>query len=278
MKSIVCYIIYGENQGYYNSAKFSILNLLNYTKGNNIEIVVLSEKIEEFKGYPVTSIEITKHQIDDWSLSGKYHFRIKNLGIQHIVQTLNLSSNDKIIFFDTDIYFQKNPLQLLDMISNSKAIMYQDEGFICKKKRFDYYKNNLSKKTLECKNGKTYSMTLNAKMWGSAIIGLPGKTALKLLQNADNIMLCILSKIDVEKAHTIEQFSLSESVKEIHKIIEGKKYVSIYSTDRKKINAEKEIAKFFKNNNESYNELLSKKSLSVNLKRTLVQIIKDRFQ
>jgi hypothetical protein len=90
-------------------------------------------------------------------------------------------------------------------------------------------------------------------------------------------MLCLLSKISEKKAHTIEQFSLSESVKESHKITEGSRYVSIYSTDRKKRYAQKQLKKFFDENNGSSIDLLVNRSLSINLKRSIVKIIKERF-
>jgi heptosyltransferase-3 len=277
MEKIICFIVYGNNEDYYNSAKFSILNLLNFTNNTDISIIVLSEDITKFKNYPITTIKITEKQIKDWSLNGRYHFRIKNLGLQHVIKTLELSDNGKIIFFDVDIYFKKNPLKLFNLITNSQIVMYRDEGFICKKKRFKYYKNNLSNTTIQCENMGNYSMNTNAKMWGSAIMGLTKQMALDLLQNADSLMLCLLSKISEKKAHTIEQFSLSESVKESHKITEGSRYVSIYSTDRKKRYAQKQLKKFFDENNGSSIDLLVNRSLSINLKRSIVKIIKERF-
>lgn len=277
MKNIICYIVYGENQEYYNSAKFSILTLLNYANGNkSVEVVVLSEKIEEFKGYPVTSIEITEQQIDDWSLNGKYHFRIKNLGLQHIIKKLNLSGNDSILFFDTDVYFKKNPLLLLKMITNSIVVMYKDEGIICKKKRFSYYKDNLKNHPIHNKRLDSYILDSNSRMWGSAIIGIPA-SAYNSLKEADILMLNLIKKLDISKVHTIEQFSLSETLKKIFKIIEGRKYISIYSTSKRKNYALKKINTFFKENNSIDIKQLSKKSLQVNLSRPFHQIIKNKF-
>lgn len=277
MKNIICYIVYGENQEYYNSAKFSILNLLNYTSGNkSIEVVVLSEKIKEFKGYPVTSIKMTNRQIDDWSLNGKYHFRIKNLGLQYIIKTLNLSINDSILFFDTDVYFKKNPLILLNLITNSRVVMYKDEGKIYKKERFSYYKDNLKDNSIQNKGLDSYILDSNSRMWGSAIIGIPA-LAYNSLKEADILMLNLIKKLDISRVHTIEQFSLSEILKKMFKIIEGKKYIRIYSTSKRKNYALKKINTFFKENNSVDIKQLSKKSLQVNLSRPIHQVIKDKF-
>ena len=151
MKKIICYIVYGDNMDYYNSTKFSILTLLNYTDNANIDIVVLTENPNKFKDYPITTIKLSQTQKNDWSLDGKYHFRIKNLGLQYILKTLGLSKNDKILFFDADIYFNKNPLVLFDLITDTQIVMYKNEGYIYKKKRFNYYKNNLKGKLFNIK-------------------------------------------------------------------------------------------------------------------------------
>ena len=78
MRKIILYIVYGEDQGYYDGAKFSFLTFMNwFEKDDPIEIVVLTEKPEEFDNYPVQSLLITNQQKKEWSLNGKYHFRIK---------------------------------------------------------------------------------------------------------------------------------------------------------------------------------------------------------
>ncbi len=276
MKKIILYIVYGDDQTFYKSAKFSILNLLNFIDNADIDIVVLSENIKEFKDFPVTTIEITKQKLNDWSFDGKYHFRIKNLGLQYILKTLGLSKNDKILFFDTDVYFKKSPLVLFDLISDTQIVMYKNEGCIHKKKRFDYYKSCLKGKLIQYKKDGSYTLNSNSEMWGSAIIGI---LALEyhLIQDADYLMLQFLKEMDVDKAHTIEQFSLVEILRNKFKIIEGKKYISIYSTSSRKSHAQKVINNFLLENKQLCIKSLSEKSLTINLKRPILQIIKDKL-
>ena len=276
MKKIILYIVYGDDQTFYKSAKFSILNLLNFTDNADIDIIVLSENIKEFKDFPVTTIEITKQKLNDWSFDGKYHFRIKNLGLQYILKTLGLSKNDKILFFDTDVYFKKSPLVLFDLITDTQIVMYKNEGRIHKKKRFDYYKSSLNGKLIQYKKDGSYTLNPNSEMWGSAIIGI---LALEhhLIQDADCLMLQFLKEMDVDKAHTIEQFSLVETLRNKLKIIEGKKYISIYSTSSRKSYAQKVINNFLLENKQLCIKSLSEKSLTINLKRPILQIIKDKL-
>jgi len=276
MKKIILYIVYGDDQTYYNSAKFSILNLLNFTDSADIDIIVLSENIKEFKDFPVTTIEITKQQLNDWSFDGKYHFRIKNLGLQYILKTLGLSKNDKILSFDTDVYFIKSPLVLFDLITDTQIVMYKNEGFIHKKKRFDYYKSCLKHKLIQYKKDGSYTLNSNSEMWGSAIIGVPA-LAHHSLQDADLLMSSLSKILDVDKAHTIEQFSLVEILRREFKVVEGKKHINIFSTSGKKHFALKEINNFLKENNRLDIKSLSEKSLGLNIKRSIFQIIKDKF-
>ena len=276
MKKIICYIVYGDNMDYYNSTKFSILTLLNYTDNANIDIVVLTENPNKFKDYPITTIKLSQTQKNDWSLDGKYHFRIKNLGLQYILKTLGLSKNDKILFFDADIYFNKNPLVLFDLITDTQVVMYKNEGYIYKKKRFNYYKNNLKGKLIQYKKGSIYTLNSNSEMWGSAIIGVPA-LAHYSIKDADLLMSNLSKILDIDKAHTIEQFSLVEILKMDFRVIEGKTYINICSTSGKKYFALKKINNFLKKNNRLDIKSLSEKSLRINLKRSIFKIIKDKL-
>ncbi len=277
MRKILIYIIYGNEQSYYNSAKFSILTFLNYTQPNDsINIVVLTEKPEEFEGYPITILPISTKQKDNWSLNGKYHFRIKNRGLAYVMDKMNLSDNDRILFLDSDIYFTKTPLVLFNLITDKHVVMYKNEGRIHKKRRFDYYYTNLKGKCIYYKKNNSYTLNIDSEMWGSAIIGIT-KLARHSIESADCLMLAFLKEVNVDKAHTIEQFSLAEILREKFKIIEGKKYISIFSTSGRKIYAENIINNFLQKNKELPIKLLSKESSTINVERPILRIIKDKF-
>jgi len=273
MRKIILYIVYGEDQGYYDGAKFSFLTFMNwFEKDDPIEIVVLTEKPEEFDNYPVQSLLITNQQKKEWSLNGKYHFRIKNRGLAYVIDILKLKEKDKIIFFDTDTYFNKSPLPLFDLIQPNQALLYLNEGLIYKRKRFSIYIESLEGKILEIDKEK-YQLSKKSSIWGSLMIGLM-PNMYPSLQWADKLLLEFIYMVP---AHTIEPFSLSESLLKKYKIVEGKKFVSLYSTSRKKEHAVQILFKFFnKYSSFPLNEqvLMAQK---VKIKRSLFTIIKQRF-
>ena len=113
-------------------------------------------------------------------------------------------------------------------------------------------------------------------MWGSAIIGIP-ILARHSIEDADCLILRLVEGLCIANAHTIEQFSLAEILRKKFKIIEGKKYISIFSTSGRKIYAESIINNFLQKNKELPIKLLSEKSLTINIERPILRIIKDKF-
>ena len=241
IRKVLLFIVYGDDQGYYDGAKFSLLTFMNWILVDEpIKIVVLTEKPEEFNDYPIIVIPISSRQKKEWSLDGNYHFRIKNRGLAFVMDQLDLKEEDKILFFDTDTYFHKSPLQLFDLIQHNQALFYLNEGLIHKRKRFNVYVKNLEGKQIDL-GGHSYELTKNSAMWGSPMIGIMPNMR-SSLEWADKLMIKLFNEVP---AHTIEPFSLSEMLLRKYKIVEGKKFVGLYSTKRKKQYAEQIISKFF---------------------------------
>jgi len=272
-RRILLYIVYGDNKVYYDGAIFSFLTFKYwFLENDQIEIFVLTEKPEFFDGYPVKTIPITSKQMHEWSLSGKYHFRIKNRGLAYVMDELKLKNKDKILFFDTDTYFHKSPLPLFDLIKENQALFYLNEGLIYDRKRFFVYIESLEGKKIEI-DGELYELSKKSALWGSLMVGLNANMR-PSLDWADKLMVKFF---DIVPSHTIEPFSLSETLLRKYKLVEGKKYVSLYSTSRKKEYARNILSNFISLNrmlpiNEQV--ILSQK---VKIKRPLFIFIKQRF-
>jgi len=272
-RKILLYIIYGENHSYYHGAIFSLLTFMNWIKKDDpVEIVVLTEKLSYFESYPVKIFQISEKNKKEWSLNGRYNFRIKNRGLAYIMDQLKLSEHDKILFLDTDTYFHKSPLSLFDLIQPNQALFYLNEGFIYNRKRFQVYIEHLEGKTIEVDND-VYELSRQSSMWGSLMVGIMPNMR-DSLEWSDKLMKVFFELVP---AHTIEPFSLSESLLRHFKIAEGKKFVSLYSTSRKKEHAIPIIVEFLRKSESFSIERKIDLAQRVKIKRSAFKVLKQRF-
>jgi len=272
MRKVILYIVYGDDKGYYNGAKFSFLTFKHWLKSDEVEIVVLTEKPQEFSDYDVNIMQMSIEQKNEWSLNGNYHFRIKNRGLAFVMDELNLEEKDKILFFDTDTYFHKSPLPLFDLIQSNQALFYLNEGLIYKRKRFDVYIKSLEGRQIEIE-GQKYELSKESSLWGSLMVGIMPNMR-PSLEWADLLMLKFH---DIVPSHTIEPFSLSETLLKKYKLVEGKNFVSLYSTSRKKEYASIILSNFFENNMLLTVDEQVRLAQTTVIKRPLHIIFKQRF-
>ena len=272
-RKILLYIVYGDEPGYYYGAKFSYLTFMHWVEyKNEVEVVILTERPNEFSEYPLKVISMSSEQKNDWSLSGRYHFRIKNRGLAYVMDRLKLEEQDKILFFDTDTYFHKNPLPLFDLIKPNQALFYLNEGQIYKRKRFSVYIQHLEGRSIKIDN-QYYQLSKKSMMWGSLMVGIMPNMRLSL-DWSDKLLIKL---IDIVPAHTIEPFALSEALLKKYQIVEGKNYVSLYSTSRKKTHAIEVLKKFFEQYQNFSIEEKIKLAQKVKVKRTFLKVLKQRI-
>ena len=110
-------------------------------------------------------------------------------------------------------------------------------------------------------------------MWGSLMVGI----MLDMRPSLDLADELLLKFIDIVPAHTIEPFALVEMLKRKYKIVEGKKFVNLYSTSRKKEHVVKILSKFFIENKSSSFESLIYEAQKIQIKRSIFIILKQRF-
>ena len=89
------------------------------------------------------------------------------------------------------------------------------------------------------KKNDFYELSKKSSLWGSLMIGIMPKMR-HSLDWADSLMLKFYEMVP---AHTIEEFSLSETLSKNYKLAEGKNFVSLYSTSRKKAFAREAISR-----------------------------------
>ncbi len=273
-RKVVLYIVYGEDQTYYDGAIFSFLTLRNWIiDSNQIEAYVLTEMPEKFSGYPINTLLFSDRQKKEWSLNGKYNFRIKNRGLAFVMDELKLKESDRILFFDTDTYFKKSPLPLFELIQPNQAVYCINEGLIHNRKRFSVYVAHLEGKSIDI-NGQFYELSKDSAMRSSQIIGIMPNMR-ESLDWADKL---IINLFQLVPAHTIEQFALSESLLRKYRMVEGKNFISLYSTSRKKEYAKNILSNFFKENNLLHIDEQVRLAQNVKIKRSIFIILKQRLQ
>ena len=271
--NFVAYVVYGKNEDYFLSAKFSILSVL-ANNTDELKIIVLTDNENYFEGLPITTIALHQDEKNKWSLNDRYHFRIKNRGLKKIITFLSLKSEDKIIVFDTDTYFNAPIKPLYDLITKSSSVMFRNEGRIRKNIRFKTYYNVLSGRNFQTPLGKNYTLSDEAEMWGALLCGIQVNNV-SILDEADDIMLLLLNHV---ASHTIEQFALAETIKAHHQIHEGKAHVLNYSSSGKKRHAIKIIRSFFASSKQYSYEELAQRTKDINLKRNFFQLIRSRYE
>jgi len=190
-----------------------------------------------------------------------------------VMDKLKLKELDKILFFDTDTYFHKSPLPLFDLIQSNQALFYLNEGLIYGRKRFSTYVENLEGKKIII-DGETYELSNKSALWGSLMVGIMVGMR-PSLDWADKLMLKFF---DIVPSHTIEPFALSESLLRKYKMVEGKKFVSLYSTSRKKEYAKNILANFLQENKLLQFDEKIRLAQNVTLKRPLITIISQRLK
>jgi len=273
-RKILLYIVYGEDQNYYDGAIFSFLTFKYWLKDTDqIEIVVLTEKPDLFASYPVRTLLMSARQKNEWSLNGQYHFRIKNRGLAYVLDKLELTNLDKILFLDTDTYFHKSPLPLFDLIKSDQALFYLNEGLIYERKRFNIFVQSLEGKIITI-DGENYKLSRQSAMWGSLMMGITADMR-SSLDWADKLLLKFF---DIVPAHTIEPFSFSESLQRKYKLVEGKKFVSLYSTSRKKEHAKNILSKFFIESKALTVTDQVRLAQYVKIKRSFFKVLQQRIQ
>ena len=273
-RKILLYIVYGDEEAYYDGAIFSFLTFMNWIPNDDqIEVVVLTEKPEKFSGYPIKTLVMSEEQKTDWSIDGAYHFRIKNRGLAFVMDKLELKEMDKILFFDTDTYFHKSPMPLFDLIQKDQALFYLNEGLIYDRSRFSIYVESLEGLKIKIDN-ESYELSKKSALWGSLMVGI----TVNMRPSLDWADKLLLKFFDIVPSHTIEPFALSESLLRKYRIIEGKNFVSLYSTSRKKQHAKEVLTKFFKEYKSLNLDDQVRLAQDIRIKRPLFIILKQRLQ
>jgi heptosyltransferase-3 len=275
-KKYLAFVIYGNDKTYYQGARFCILSFLANWQGDESsrpEVVVLAEETEHFSELPIHLFPINTEQKREWSLDNTYHFRIKNRGLKYIGEQLELEAEDKLLFLDTDTYFEQTTNIYFDSISAEQSLMFFPEVEINSLPDTNEYAV-IRGKTFELEDGSNYSVNDESTMWASAVIGFTG-TQLKAFDYADQLIKALRN--GGCKAHTLEQFALSEALSREVTLVPSKDWLKHYSTSGRKDWGRKVLDSFFASHGNKPFEEQIKLAKDVSFTRPLSEVIRGHI-
>jgi len=267
------YVAYGSDELFYQGIIISLLSAIYVCPKQHMPIVVvISQRPELFNDYPVVNIPLTENMFNEWSLNGQYHYRIKNRALAYALSYLNIGEQDKILMLDADAYFVKSFLSLYEKIDNNHTVMFLNEGPITGK-HYQEYLEHYYGKSLTLANGEHYQLELQARMWGSLMIGINGGHGY-LIEQADQLMKAFEA---IAPVRTIEQFALAESLEKETTIVEGKRYIKHYSHRGGKAYARLKIQQFLALHQHKPLAQQLNHYRQLNLKRDFISFLKQKL-
>lgn len=273
-KSHIHHIIvaYGDQLGYQHGAKYQILRLLSQFKSVEQNISVVTDHPTLFGRYPVNVLHLDRSKIESWGGEGTDHFGIKLKGYEWASQQ---ARSDYCVLLDTDMFWTRDPSELIRHMQNGRVIIYQDEGTIIgsKDKSIQRFKEGLTGHRLRWAGG-TYELEAESRMYRSSIIGMCRKH-LDLINDAFDLFKVLSPYV---QAHTVEQFALSECLR-LNKVevFEGRKYTNDWSSTGKKDYLTPILAQFFEKEGEHEFNAHLEKWKSIPLRRPAKEFFKQKI-
>ncbi|WP_460122686.1 hypothetical protein [Pseudomonas sp. S2_C03] len=223
------YLIYGDQAVYRHEAKFSILTALSHAKSGKLpSIRILTDRPQDYAGWPVETITLTPQILARWQGENGYHHRRKACAM-----AAGLHLAEKTLFVDTDTLFLRDPNLIFSQIQPGQYLMdcleYQWQE-VCE--RPEYHKLG------ECLHAHGVSANTGFKLYNSGLCGLTDTDAPLLEDSIRYIDEWTRGEFDV---HTIEQIALSFAMRD-KPVREANRHIYHYFAEKRFFH---EMHKFF---------------------------------
>ncbi|MDG4883114.1 hypothetical protein [Mesorhizobium sp. WSM4884] len=230
-------IAYGNGLGYHYSAIFAGL-LISAYKDDASPIVIYTDRPELFRNYPFQIVPISPQQISDWSLEGRYWFRIKNRVMHDVLDR----GFERVLYIDSDIAFTGNPNIDIGRVTPGRAVLFRNEGRANRSPKSHY--RGLAGLPKDLFADDDLVLSPSAPLWSSAVMGLH-RNMRASVECADRVIRGLFGKVDT---HTLEQFALGVALAKDHQVVPSYGSFSIFSTSRTRAFARRRIFEFFQRN------------------------------
>lgn len=214
------YLIYGDQVVYRREAKFSILTALSHAGDGELpSIRILTDRPQDYAGWPVETILLTQETLTLWQGGNGYHHRRKACAM-----AAGLQFAEKTLFVDTDTLFIRNPNLVFRHIQPGHYLMdrleyhWQD---VCKRPEYS--------KLGECLRDSGILPAAGFKLYNSGLCGVTDSDEPLLNASIQLIDEWTRGSFDV---HTIEQIALSFAMRD-SPVREARKYVYHYFAEKR---------------------------------------------
>jgi len=254
-------IAYGRDLFYHFNALFAALRLSAARRADDPRpIVIYTDRPKIFAHFPFDVVPITPAQMREWSLEGRYHFRIKNR-VMHDVFARGFT---RVLFTDSDLVFLSNPADDFAFIAPHRAVMHENEGTA--KRRAPAYARV---PPLPIAGRADFVITGAETMWRSSVMGLHRDMA-DAIDLADALICAMVGKVGV---HSIEQFALGLALMEVAQVRESVGRYMEFSTSGKKAYARGQLFAFFQAHRFDDFESLRARAAQTSLRRPMLDAI-----
>jgi len=227
---------YGQDSFYHYGAVFAALRILAAfrERQNRPEIWVYTDRRDLFSGYPVSVIDLSPAKISDWSLDGRYHFRIKN---RVLVDALARGCS-YLLFLDSDMVVKDRTDKDFITIMKGHAVLHIEEGKACRINAAYHGLQDICFKV----GSEVFQLSGAETMWRSSVIGV-SSAMIEAVNQADELICQMVGRV---AAHTLEQFALGVALSRVTKIHASKTRFIDYSDYYDKAIAKERLSMFFK--------------------------------
>ena len=210
---------------------------------------------------------IPPRQLSEWSLQGRYWFRIKNR-VMHDVLGRGF---ERALYIDSDIAFTGNPHVDIARVTPGRAVLFRNEGRANRSPKSHYRSLADLPKDLFADDGLALSPT--APLWSSAMMGLH-RDMRASVDCADRIIRGLFGKIDI---HTLEQFALGVALARNHQVVPSFGSFSIFSTSRRRAFARRKIFEFFQRNRAAPFDVQTAEAKRLRLRQPIGKMVVGRL-
>ncbi|MCC9166054.1 hypothetical protein [Pontibacter harenae] len=230
------FLTFGPNIKNHYQANFCILSFLKQREHiTSINIYTDHAEFYTYLGGLVNIIPLTKDLLEDWKGEYNYLYRIKIKALEHFIQA---NGKRPVVYLDSDTFLYRKELSFAQLLSQSIALMHEEEG------KLHEQKSKRVKSMWQKVKGKSFAgihITEAHTMWNSGVIAIPAQHNLEAIQLA--LQVCDEMLKGGVTSFMLEQYAVSIALGYFYTIQPASNWVGHYWATKEEWN--ETISNFF---------------------------------